>query len=67
MNAADTELIVETEHERVTRWRAGELLRAGYDPTAALELAEHPEIDLHLALDLVARGCPSGLAAQILL
>lgn len=67
MNVADTELIIETEFERVTRWRACELMRAGYDPTAALELAEHPEIDLHFALELVEGGCPPELAAQILL
>ena len=28
------EEIVETELERVERWRAGELMRAGYDPDA---------------------------------
>jgi hypothetical protein len=67
VNAADTELIIETEFERVTRWRACELMRAGYDPQAAVELAEHPEIDLHLALELVERGCPPELASEILL
>ena len=67
MNAADTDLIVETEFERVTRWRACELMRAGYEPEAAVELAEHPEIDLHLALELVEGGCPPQIAARILL
>jgi hypothetical protein len=67
VNAADTELIIETEFERVTRWRAGELMRAGYDPQAAVELAEQPEIDLHLALELVERGCLPQVAARILL
>jgi hypothetical protein len=67
VNAADTELTTETEHERVTRWRAGELLKAGYEPQAAVELAEHPEIDLHVALELLERGCPPELAASILL
>jgi hypothetical protein len=32
----------------------------------AAELAEHREIDLHVALELVERGCPPELAAQIL-
>jgi hypothetical protein len=67
MNAADAELTIETESERVIRWRACELMKAGYDPQAAVELAGHPEIDLHLALELVDCGCSPELAAQILL
>jgi hypothetical protein len=61
------EEIVETESERVERWRAEELIRAGYDPAAALDLAARPDIDLHTATDLLARGCPADLAARILL
>jgi hypothetical protein len=67
MNAADIELSDETESERVTRWRACELLRAGYDPDAAATLAEHSEIDLHFALELVERGCSPAVATKILL
>ena len=67
MNVADPELTIETEFERVMRWRACELMRAGYDPQAAVELAEHPEIDLHRALELVELGCPPDLASSILL
>jgi len=66
-NAADSELAVDTESERVTAWRACELMRAGYEPVIAAELAEHGEIDLHVALELIERGCPQELAAQILL
>ena len=66
-NAADSELAVDTESERVTAWRACELMRAGYEPVMAAELAEHSEIDLHVALELIERGCPQELAAQILL
>lgn len=66
-NAADIELISVEESDRVTAWRACELLKAGYEPTIAVELAEHPEIDLHGALELVERGCPPDLAARILL
>jgi len=66
-NAADTELIVETESERVTAWRACELLKAGYEPLVAVELAEHNEVDLHVALELLDRGCAPDLAARILL
>lgn len=67
MNVADIELSDETESERVTRWRACELLRAGYGSDAATALAEHSEIDLHFALELVEHGCSPELAAQILL
>jgi hypothetical protein len=66
-NAANTELALDTESERVTAWRACELMRAGYEPMMAAELAEHCEIDLHVARELVERGCPPELAAQILL
>ncbi|MET0938437.1 MAG: hypothetical protein ABWY51_04345 [Gaiellaceae bacterium] len=66
-NTADTELILDAESDRVTAWRACELLKAGYEPLVAVELAEHPEVDLHLALELVERGCQHELAAQILL
>jgi hypothetical protein len=66
-NAADIELTFDAESERVTAWRACELLRAGFEPLTAVELAEHPEVDLHLALELVERGCSTELAARILL
>jgi hypothetical protein len=59
--------IIETETERVERWRAEELLRHGFDPSAAVELASRLDIDLHLATDLIDRGCPPELALRILL
>ena len=61
------EEIVETELERVERWRADALMRAGYDPAGAAELAARLEIDLHTATALLERGCPADLALQILL
>ena len=61
------EEIVETEQERVERWRADELMRAGFDPASALELAARFDIDLHRATELVDRGCAPELAVQILL
>jgi hypothetical protein len=67
MSAAEVEVQVETEHERIERWRAEELERAGYDAWAAAQLAATPEVDLHLAVDLVARGCKPELALRILL
>ena len=61
------ELVVETEQERVERWRAEELLRAGFDPGAASLLAGRIDVDLHEAIELVDRGCSPDLALQILL
>ncbi len=61
------EEIVETEQERVERWRSEELMRAGFDPAAAAELAARMDIDLHRATELVDRGCSPELALQILL
>jgi hypothetical protein len=61
------EEIVETENERVERWRADELMRAGFDPSSAVELAARLDIDLHTATELVDRGCSPELALQILL
>jgi hypothetical protein len=61
------EEIVETEQERVERWRSDELMRAGFDPASAVALAARPDIDLHRATELVDRGCSPELALQILL
>jgi hypothetical protein len=61
------EEIIETEMERVERWRADELMRAGFDPASAQELAARFDIDLHRATELVDRGCAPELALQILL
>ena len=59
--------IIETESERVERWRAEELMRAGFEPSAAVALAASLEVDLHSAIGLLERGCPADLAVQILL
>jgi hypothetical protein len=53
--------------DEVRRWRFSELLRAGYDDTDAIEIAYHTEIDLHWAVNLVRKGCPSETAARIAL
>jgi hypothetical protein len=58
--------IVETELERVERWRAAELLRVGFDGDDAVALAARFDIDLHEAIELVQRGCPPQLAIRIL-
>jgi hypothetical protein len=67
MTAADTETREGTEIERIARWRAEALERAGYEPRMAAELATRLDIDLHLATDLLAAGCSQELAVQILL
>jgi hypothetical protein len=59
--------IVETELERVERWRAEELIRAGFDPDSASRLAARPDIDIHRAQKMLAQGCPPELALRILL
>ena len=51
--------------EAVREWRLEELLRAGYEQEDATEVAFHLDIDLHRAVDLVRRGCPSGTAVRI--
>ena len=67
MSAAYVDIQEETETERIQRWRAEELERAGYNPASAFELAARGDVDLHLAVDLVSRGCPVGTALRILL
>ena len=67
MAAAEIHIEVETESERIERWRANELERAGYDAADAAELASRHDVDLHLAVQLLERGCPPGTALRILL
>ena len=59
--------IVETELERVERWRADELIRAGYDPAAAAQLAARHDVDIRRAAAMLVQGCPPDLALRILL
>jgi hypothetical protein len=55
------------EVELVEQWRLDSLERAGYDAESAAVLAASPEVDLHLAVSLLQRGCSVSLALQILL
>lgn len=57
---------VEVRTRAVVGWRRSELVRAGYPPEVADEIARRGDIDLHDALALTARGCPSTLAWEIL-
>jgi hypothetical protein len=67
MASTELQTLIETEAERIERWRAEELERAGYEPRSAAKIAVRADIDLHLARDLLARGCPPDLALKILL
>jgi hypothetical protein len=58
--------IVETETERVERWRTSELMRVGFPGDDAVALAARLDVDLHEAIELVQRGCPPELAIRIL-
>ena len=67
---ATAELITsprEAEVERVRGWRLEELLRAGYNHRAALEVAERTDVDLHVAVELLRAGCSISTALRILL
>jgi hypothetical protein len=50
----------------VTSWRIERLTAAGYPADAALVLALDREVDLHLAVSLLERGCPPDTALEIL-
>ena len=67
MTAAETTLEQDTEAERVVDWRRAELLRAGYDVGVASRIAERADVDLHVAVDLMRRGCAPEIALDILL
>ena len=59
--------VASTTEDSVVRWRMLVLLRAGYVWDDALELAVETDVDLHVAVDLVRRGCPHDVALRILL
>lgn len=51
----------------VLSWRTETLLRAGFESYGALDLALAAHVDLHVAVRLIARGCPPQTALRILL
>ncbi len=67
MAATDVTTREHTEIERIEQWRHQLLTRAGYDREAAVVLAASHDVDLHLAVNLLERGCTIDLALQILL
>jgi hypothetical protein len=67
MTVAETQVVLDSELERIEQWRVQELGRAGYPAGDAGELATRHDVDLHVAVDLLAQGCPVPVALQILL
>ena len=53
--------------DQVLLWRIAQLDRAGYNGECAVELAMASDVDLHIAADLLKRGCPVETATRILL
>jgi hypothetical protein len=67
MSQTELHVLEDTELERIERWRAEELMRAGYGTRAAGRIAARHDIDLHRAVELLERGCSAELATKILL
>jgi hypothetical protein len=67
MASAARDRLSEVEADEVVRWRKDELRRAGYGERAVRTLAREADVDLHLAIKLLARGCPERVALRILL
>ena len=67
MAAAELEVKADTELDRIERWRAEELERAGYDHEQAALIAARHDVDLHSAVDIIRQGCSPELALSILL
>jgi len=54
------------EERDVRAWRFCALRRAGYPDRAAAQLARTRDVDLHAAVGLLAAGCPTETALEIL-
>lgn len=67
MSKAKLDVLEDTEHRQIELWRAEELKAAGYSESAARRLAARHDVDLHLAIQLLERGCPPELALEILI
>ena len=67
MTVAEFETLAEEEAAEVMEWRFSQLTRSGFSTLDAIRLATRVDVDLHQAVDLVARGCPPSLAMHILL
>ena len=55
-----------SDRAKIVGWRLHQLIEAGYPTGQAARIAKRPDIDLHVAVELVTvRGCPPDLAARI--
>jgi hypothetical protein len=61
-----TELRNGIDRVEIAGWRREQLLRSGFPPALATQLAADPEYDLNGLIELVERGCPPELAVRIL-
>jgi len=50
----------------VVGWRREQLVRSGFPPALASQLADDWRYDLHRLIELVERGCSPELAVRIL-
>jgi hypothetical protein len=64
--AVEATNVVDKEFQ-VISWRREQLVRAGYAAADATALAFDNAVDLHAAVNLLRRGCPSATALRILL
>jgi hypothetical protein len=67
MGETELQILEDTEQQLIELWRTEELERAGYSHRAAGRLAARQDVDLHQAVQLLARGCSPELALKILL
>jgi hypothetical protein len=67
MGETELHVLEDTEQMQIELWRTEELERAGYSHRAAGRLAARHDVDLHLAIRLLERGCAPDLALRILL
>ena len=57
MGETELHVLEDTEQMQIELWRSEELERAGYSHRAAGRLAARHDVDLHLAIQLLERGC----------
>jgi hypothetical protein len=67
MHANLTHTDTPTHELSVEDWRFQQLVKAGWPEEQALSLAANHHVDLHLACDLLAKGCDPTVALQIVL
>jgi hypothetical protein len=59
--------VAESDVDGILAWRFEALCRAGYGVAAAARIACRQDVDLHVAVELLERGCDRDTALRILL